>query len=75
VGARTFISTFLQLEYNKDASLYGIAKHQTLYTLYPSEDQYDCTLVVTETLTNGQVNHFGPLQFHGVRLTLEPPAL
>jgi hypothetical protein len=80
VDARTFISTFLQLEYNKDASLYGIAKHQTLYTLYPSGDQYDCTIVVTETLMDGTVNHYPkpgdpPIQFHGVRLTLEPPAL
>ena len=80
VGARAFISTFLQLEYNKDASLYGIAKHQTLYTLYPSGDQYDCTLVVTETLVDGTVNHYPkpgdpPLKFHGVRLTLEPPPL
>jgi hypothetical protein len=53
VGAQMFISSLLQLEYNKDASFYGIAKLQTLYTLSQAGDQYDCTLVVTETLANG----------------------
>jgi len=75
VSARTFISSLLLLEYNKDASLYGTVKVQTLYTLYPSGDQYDCNIVATETLANGQVNVFGPFQAHGVRLTLEPPPL
>jgi hypothetical protein len=75
VAARTFISSLLQLEYNTDASLYGTAKIQTRYTLYPSGDQYDCTLVATETLSDGTVNHYGPFQFHAVRLTLEAPPL
>jgi hypothetical protein len=76
IGFRTFISSCLQLEYNhdKDQTLYGTALVQCLYTLYPSGDQFNCRLVVTETLANGQVNTFGPFQYHGVRFILTPPA-
>ena len=73
---RRFISSCLQLEYNRDnsQSLHGTALVQVLYTLSPSGDQFDCQLVVTETLTTGQVNHFGPFRYGGVRLILTPPA-
>jgi hypothetical protein len=76
IGLRTFISSCLQLEYNRDndQTLYGTARVQCLYTLYPSGDQFNCRLVVKETLANGQVNTFGPFQYHGVRLILTPPA-
>jgi hypothetical protein len=59
IGARTFISSALQLEYNRDdnQSLYGTTDIQAQYTLYPSEDQFDGILVATETLADGTVNH------------------
>jgi hypothetical protein len=79
IGARTFISSCLQLEYNRDEtqSLYGTVIVQGLYTLDPSGDQFRCRIVATETLANGIVNHYGinpPIISHGVRLILTPPA-
>jgi hypothetical protein len=76
IGVRTFISSCLQLEYNRDdtQSLYGTALVQAQYTLYPSGDQFKCRLVVTETLADGEVFHYGPFQSQGVRFILTPPA-
>lgn len=76
IGVRTFISSCLQLEYNRDEnqSLYGTVIAQGLYTLYPSGDQFKCRLVVTETLANGEVIQYPPFDSHGVRLILTPPA-
>jgi len=75
IGPRTFISTFLVLEYNRDpgGSLNATAKLQAVYTLSPSGDQYDQKTFITETLADGTVLPVvGPLDSQGVRLTLEP---
>ena len=75
-GPRTFIASFAVMEYNREpvGSLFGTAILQARYTLYPSGDQYDGLVLITETLTNGTVNTIGPLRPHGVRLRLTPPA-
>jgi hypothetical protein len=74
-GARTFIATFLVLEYNKDSSLYGTTKLDYVYTL-TSKDTYDAVFFFTETFANGEVNPdanpFGPIKAHGERLILVP---
>ena len=74
-GARTFIATFLDIEYNRDAeqSLYATVKVEFDIKLYPSGDQYDATIFAQETLTNGQVINYGPISAHGTRLVLTPP--
>jgi hypothetical protein len=74
-GARTFIATFLDIEYNRDAeqSLYGTVKVEFGITLYPSGDQYDATGFAQETLANGQVINYGPISAHATRLVLTPP--
>jgi hypothetical protein len=74
-GARTFTATFVALEYNRDNSLFAIFEVDANFRLDASGDQYDSDFVATETLTNGQVNHFGPGKSHGVRIRLKPPAL
>ena len=61
IDARTFISSFLVLEYDHDANLYATVKLQARYTLSPSGDRYTALGFFTETLTNGQVNTGGPL--------------
>ena len=72
-GERTFIATFLCIEYNRDAqvSLYGTVKVGFAITLYPSGDQYDATIFFQETLANGQVNT-GDALVHATRLVLTP---
>jgi hypothetical protein len=74
-GDRTFIATFLDIEYNRDAetSLYGTVKVEFGITLYPSGDQYDATIFAQETLANGQVINYGPIPAQGTRLQLTPP--
>jgi hypothetical protein len=74
-GARTFIATFLDIEYNRDdqQSLYGIVKSEWGITLNPSGDQYDAKFFAQETLANGQVNNYGPAFAHATRLVLTPP--
>jgi len=83
IGPRMFIASFAAMEYFSDpppspkfAQLYATALLQARYTLYPSGDQYDGTVVITETLPNGTVVPNPPIfKIHGVRLILTPPPL
>jgi hypothetical protein len=72
-GYLTFIANFKLLDVNHDASLYGTTLLLFRYKLYPSGDQFDTTLFIRETLTDGQVVNIPPLYAHGVRLVLEEP--
>jgi hypothetical protein len=74
-GARTFIANSVALQYRRDNSFFGIFKVEASFVLNASGDQYDSNFIAFETLANGQVNNFGPGTSHGVRITLEPPAL
>jgi hypothetical protein len=59
-GHRTFSATFIALEYNHDNSLFATFEVDANFRLDASGDQFNSHYTATETLTNGQVNHFGP---------------
>jgi hypothetical protein len=59
----------------RDSSLFATLKVEASFLLDASGNQFDSNFIAFETLANGQVNNFGPGTSHGVRITLEPPAL
>ena len=71
-GPNTFVVAFAGISYNRDASLFGVAKGREDITLSPSSDQFDAKVRVTVIGPDGNVVFSGESAAHGERIKVEP---